>query len=267
MNSKLILLTKIFATIIPIILIAMFLVISNLDRQNKELEKMNQELNISIDEQKNSINELSKNNEELNAKNLQLIGSNNKLQDDNKTIQEYNQKILNQIKELESQLTKKESQIETLKEYIVELEDKLIERGEIIVTPVEIKDFKSYLPYDAITNQWSQQWKLQQQAYTNEDGIRCIDGIPMVAVGTGWGLSVGDIALVTCSNNNSFKVMIGDIKADIHTDAENKTTIASGCRCEFIVELNKLDPYVKSMGSLAVLDKYSGYVVNIEKIG
>lgn len=271
MNSKLIPITKVFAIIMPIILVAMFFVILGLDKQNKEVNKINQELNISIDEQKNSINELLQNNEELNSENAQLIGLNNKLQDDNKLLQTYNQKILNQVKELESQAKKAESyienlesQIKTLKENIAQLEEN--KKNESTIVAPSYNDFKSYLPYDAITNQWSQQWKLQQQAYTNEDGIRCIDGIPMVAVGTGWGLSVGDIALVTCENGNNFKVMIGDIKADVHTEADNKTTMISGCRCEFIVELNKLDPYVKSMGSLAVLTKYSGYVINIEKL-
>ncbi len=238
MNSKLILFIKV---IINIIIVALFIaticMIIKLDKQNAKLNQTNYELTISIDKQKDTIDRLTQNNKGLSSEIAQLTGANNKLQDDNNFLEAQIQELLTQVEELENR----------------------------IITP-SYDDFKSYLPYDAITNQLSKQWQLQQQATTNEDGIRCIDGIPLVAVGTGWGLSVGDIALVTCDNGNSFKVMIGDIKADIHTDAANKTTIASGCRCEFIVDLNKLVPQVKSMGNVAILAKYSGYVVNIEKI-
>lgn len=238
MNSKLILFIKV---IINIIIVALFIaaicMIIKLDKQNAKLNQTNYELTISIDKQKNTIDRLTQNNKGLSSEIAQLTGANNKLRDNNNFLEAQIQELLTQVEELENR----------------------------IITP-SYDDFKSYLPYDAITNQLSKQWQLQQQATTNEDGIRCIDGIPLVAVGTGWGLSVGDIALVTCDNGNSFKVMIGDIKADIHTDAANKTTIASGCRCEFIVDLNKLIPQVKSMGNVAILAKYSGYVVNIEKI-
>ena len=131
---------------------------------------------------------------------------------------------------------------------------------------VDTTDFKSYMPYTAITNRTSKQYNLQQQAYTNENGLRCIDGRPLVAVGTGWGLSVGDIALVICANGNSFEVMIGDIKDDKDTNSDNKTTSANNCRCEFIVDMGELHSVVKRSGNVTVLDEYKGYVTNIEKI-
>ena len=127
-------------------------------------------------------------------------------------------------------------------------------------------DFKSYMPYTTITNKTSKQYNLQQQAYTDENGLRCIDGKPMVAVGTGWGLSVGDIALVTCENGNNFEVIIGDIKANTDTNSDNKTTSANNCRCEFIVDMNELNSNIKISGNVAVLKQYSGYVTNIQKI-
>ena len=153
-----------------------------------------------------------------------------------------------------------------LKLYISDLERELEEQKDrLIAQEVTKRDFKSYMPYTAITNKSSKQYKLQQQATTDSNGIRCIDSRPMVAVGTGWGLKVGDIALVTCENGNSFEVVIGDIKADKHTDAENKTTTSNGCRCEFIVDLKNLNQTVKSRGNVAVLEKYNGYVTNISK--
>ena len=242
MNSKLISFIKanikVTLNVAMVILLALSICMTvNVYKQNKEINNKNNELTTTINTHEKTINQLSQNNANLTTKIKQLKDINSKLLEDNNLLEIRIQELLTDIEEFEK----------------------------LIITP-SYDDFKSYLPYDAITNRLSKQWQLQQQATTNEDGIRCIDEIPMVAVGTGWGLTVGDIALVTCDNGNSFKVIIGDIKADIHTDAANKTTVASGCRCEFIVELNKLVPKVKSMGNVAVLAKYSGYVVNIEKI-
>lgn len=128
-------------------------------------------------------------------------------------------------------------------------------------------DFKSYMSYTAITDKASKQLQLQQQARTDDNGLRCIDGRPLVAIGTGWGLSVGDIALITCGNGNSFEVVIGDIKADVDTKSDNKTTSHNNCRCEFIVDMSKLNTTVKKSGNVAVLEQYNGYVTNIQKIG
>jgi hypothetical protein len=133
-------------------------------------------------------------------------------------------------------------------------------------TSTNHSDFKSYMPYTTITNRASKQLELQQQAYTDSNGLRCIDGRPMIAVGTGWGVSVGDVVLVTCENNNSFEAIIGDIKDNIDTNADNKTTSANNCRCEFIVDMNELNSHIKISGNVAVLEQYSGYVVNVQKI-
>lgn len=127
-------------------------------------------------------------------------------------------------------------------------------------------DFKSYMPYTAITNKSSKQYELQQQAYTDENGIRCIDGRPLIAVGTGWGLYIGDIVLVICNNGNSFEAIIGDWKANIHTKSDNKTTIDNNCRCEFIVDMSVLIPSVRRSGNVSVLEPYNGYVTNVQKI-
>ena len=168
-----------------------------------------------------------------------------------------------------NQLTEENSD---LKEYVSQLEEKVATQEQknntvsTRTTSVNNKDFKSYMSYKAITSRSSKQWQLQQYAYTDGNGIRCIDGRPMVAVGTGWGLVVGDTALVTCANGNSFEVVIGDIKADVHTLSDNKTGAANGCRCEFIVDSSVLNNNVKVMGNVAVLEAYSGYVVNITKI-
>ena len=210
-----------------------------------EWEELNNSLSITIDEQAGIIQTLKKENTSLNndvsqlqKDKEQLEQEYEKLQEDNVTLQEENKNLQEENKKLQTATTLPSS-----------------------------KDFKSYMPYTAITNTSSKQWKLQQFASTDINGIRCIDGRPMVAVGTGWGCYVGSIILVTCENGNSFEAVVGDIKSDRHTDADNKTTISNNCRCEFIIDLQVLDPKVRSSGNMATLKQYSGYVINIQKIG
>lgn len=172
-------------------------------------------------------------------------------------------------KSLEITIKEQELTIENLNSEISELKKKVEKQRAVKpngnTEMISRNDFKSYMPYTAITNQSSSQWKLQQRAYTDENGLRCVDGYPLVAIGTGWNCWVGDTILVTCENGNSFKAMVGDIKDDRHTTADNKTTLSNNCRCEFIIDPKVLHPSVKSAGSVSILQQYSGYVINIVK--
>lgn len=211
--------------------------------RNIKLNSINADLNSYIEEQEEMLCKLSDDNAVLSNDVVQLNDDNGRLQEANSVLEARVEEALSRIEELEEELEiKKKTEASTR------------------------RDFKSYMSYKAITNHYSDQWKLQLKATTNEDGIRCIDGIPLVAVGTGWGLWVGDRAIVTCENGNSFEVIVGDIKSDRHTDEERKTTVANGCRCEFIVDVPAMNATARIMGNLAVMSKYSGYVINIEKV-
>ena len=246
MNFKLNSIIKIIIHVLATILfVTLICGVINLNNRNTNLNSENNSLMTDISIKKEVINNLTNSNEELSSDIVNYKDMYDKSQDNNETLTQQVKDLLNQVEELKQQI-KEEA------------------KNHVVIPPRS--EFKTYMSYKAITNRTTRQWKLQQQATTNEDGVRCIDGIPMVAVGTGWGLSVGDIALVTCENGNSFTVMIGDIKSDRHTDAERKTSIASGCRCEFIVDISKLDPTVRLSGNMATLSKYSGYVINIEKV-
>lgn len=247
-------------SVVVILLMVAIVIIANLISNNSEYDATNSQLRTTITTQKNTIEalynengQLKQDNENLNFDIVRIEAVNNRLQTDNNALCEQVQELTSKVKSLEEKIDKLNN------------DNKTNTNTNTNITTHSRKDFKSYMPYNAITNKSSKQWKLQQKATTNKDGIRCIDGVPMVAVGTGWGLKVGDVAIVNCENGNSFKVIIGDIKANAHTDKENKTTIFNGCRCEFIVEESKLNSTVKKMGNMAVLDKYKGYVVNIKK--
>ena len=175
------------------------------------------------------------------------------------------------IQEIESENSELKTHISVLEEEKARLEDEIEsiskeQKKETVVIQATKRDFKSYMSYKAITNTSSIQYKLQQQATTDSDGMRCIDSKPMVAVGTGWGVVVGDTVLIMCENGNSFEAIIGDIKSNAHTGSDNKTTLSNGCRCEFIVDMSTLNTTVKSRGNVAVLAKYSGYITDVVKI-
>ena len=214
-------------TILIIILILITIIVSIHTRNEyAKLKEISDALSITVNEQTSKIKRLEEENTSLNNTVLELEKQNTKLKEENTKLQ------------AKTRVTKQ----------------------------VNKNDFKSYMPYTAITNKSSEQWKLQQSATTDENGLRCIDGKPMVAVGTGWGVSVGDSAIITCDNSNSFEVIIGDIKDNKHTNTENKTTSSNNCRCEFIVDSSRLNSTVKTMGNVAVLEEYNGYVVNVRKI-
>lgn len=188
----------------------------------------------------------------------------NKLDAINNTL---NTTIAEQLVTIENLNLELNARVSELKEKNAMLESmsKKQKKEAVAATQSSKRDFKSYMPYTAITNKSSTQYKLQQQATTDSDGIRCINSKPMVAVGTGWGVNVGDNVLITCDNGNSFEAVVGDIKANSHTMSDNKTTASNGCRCEFIVDMNRLNKSVKTLGSVSALSKYNGYVVNVVK--
>lgn len=127
---------------------------------------------------------------------------------------------------------------------------------------------KTYMYYTSITNTSSVQWQLQQKAITNSYGVRTINEddkeYACVAIGTGWGYGVGSKIFVK-TINGGFYAIIGDIKANAHTN--NTNLIGNdGSIVEFIVDKN-LNTQAKKMGNINVIDIYSGDVLDIIKVG
>ena len=95
--------------------------------------------------------------------------------------------------------------------------------------------FKSYEPYYLITAQ-SIQLCLQYDAVTDSNGFRLLDGRYLVAVGTFCNAPCGTYIDLMLENGVLIPCIVGDIKADIHTDETNTFTVASMCASEFIVD-------------------------------
>ena len=136
--------------------------------------------------------------------------------------------------------------------------------GDFSISPYA-SDFKSYMDYRAITNTSSNQYKMQQEAYTDENGLRKIGEHFCVAMGTYYG-NLGDILYVETDKGASWTVILSDVKSDAHTDSTHRYTVSNHCMMEFIVDTPAMSTSVKRSGTVNSLG-FQGKICYIEKIG
>lgn len=96
---------------------------------------------------------------------------------------------------------------------------------------------KSYEYYTAITNKSSNAYKLQEVCITDFNGFRRFEDKYVIAVGTYFNAPVGTALTLVLENDTEIECVVGDIKADIHTDTNNIYS-KCGCASEFIVDKN-----------------------------
>lgn len=123
--------------------------------------------------------------------------------------------------------------------------------------------FKTYMDYKKITNKSSRQWHLQQLAYTDSEGFRKFNDSYLIAVGTYYADEIGKEFRVTLDSGIVFHAMVGDIKQDIHTDANNQYVTTNGNIVEFIVDVDKLDELTKKLGNVSN-SGLEGSIIKIE---
>lgn len=116
--------------------------------------------------------------------------------------------------------------------------------------------FKSYMDYRCITSPSSNQYKLQRlnTAKTGENGIRMVGDRYCIAVGSAFNSQIGQYIDLILENGTIIPCIMGDMKADIHTDYTNIVTLHNGCVSEFIVETETLSSEVKRMGDASYCD-------------
>lgn len=127
--------------------------------------------------------------------------------------------------------------------------------------------FKSYMDYTCITNTGSEQYQMQQTAYTDDGLRRYKNGDYMIAMGTYYG-EVGDRFIITLDSGVKFNAIMGDIKADCHTDEKNMYYPMNGGKknvIEFIVDTPELPEMAREMGDISY-DGFEGNVISIERI-
>ena len=130
--------------------------------------------------------------------------------------------------------------------------------------PSNFGAFKSYTDYRCLSRS-SAQWKLQEQAYTDENGLRKIDDAYLVALGSYYGTKLGVRYTVTLSTGNQFGIILCDSKDDRHTNETHQYTLSNNCVIEFYVETEALPKKVRQSGSISAIEGFEGSIVSIEK--
>lgn len=115
----------------------------------------------------------------------------------------------------------------------------------------------TYMDYRAITDTSSKQYQLQQDPYcvVNEQGFLIYrDNWYVVAMGSYWG-KVGDKLIIHLENGEIIPVIIGDIKADRHTDEQNYAHASDGHVIEFLIDSNDLHMKKVEMNKHGLVNK------------
>lgn len=123
--------------------------------------------------------------------------------------------------------------------------------------------FKSFMPYKAITNKSSKQYKLQQKAYTGNYGIRMVEDRYCAVLGSYFKKEIGTRFDLVLENGAIIKCILGDIKSSKDTKEDNITSF-NGCISEFIVDTSHLSNNVKALGDMSHCnDSWNSPVVKI----
>ena len=135
-------------------------------------------------------------------------------------------------------------------------------------------DFYGYMDYNCITDDTTVQWDMQQNAWTDWQGLRRYNDDYMVAMGSYYSdYEVGSRFEITLDNDTVFTVILGDLKKDIHTNKTHMYTpvyddwqLVKANVIEFIVDENQLSSDVKKLGTISGYDSFDGNIKSIKKL-
>ncbi len=117
-------------------------------------------------------------------------------------------------------------------------------------------------------------YRLQQAAYTDDDGLRRFNNDYIVALGEFYSVNIGDRFKITLDSGNEFTVILGDGKDPCDCDDTNMYAPCidyDGVDCanviEFIIDDDVLEASVYAYGSLNCIPKFSGNIIKMEYLG
>lgn len=141
----------------------------------------------------------------------------------------------NEQKKEISTTCEKRQEIVDKQERIKELKRKAEESLVDMEVP-QIDDYKTWMSYTSVTSTGSPQYQLlnSKKATTDKNNFRKIGEYYCVALGSFYSTEIGTRFKITFDNGQSIKVILGDQKADRHTDSKHQFS-SSGNILEFIM--------------------------------
>lgn len=119
--------------------------------------------------------------------------------------------------------------------------------------------------YKSIFSTLSKQYKLQQYCHSGDYGIRQYKNRFCVALGSAFGIEIGQYFDLCLANGEVIQCIMADQKADEHTDVSNIITVHNGCMSEFIVDNEKINSNAKKMGDISYCtDLWKSRVVKVK---
>lgn len=126
--------------------------------------------------------------------------------------------------------------------------------------------FKCYEDYRAITATDSPQYVLQQEAHTDENGLRRLGDRYCVALGSAYGSNIGDKYDIALENGYTLQCVLADQKADRDT-VQGHTRDRNGAVVEFLVDTYRMPEIVRQMGDVSYIGpEFEGEIKEIRRV-
>lgn len=125
---------------------------------------------------------------------------------------------------------------------------------------------KTFMDFRTITRSGSAQLALQQRAWTDSQGFRRVADYYMVALGAFYAQEIGQTFFITFADGTQIKAIVGDVKADEHTDSNNQYHLRDGSIVEFIIDKTIMSYKVLQSGDCSWVIGH-GAVTGIRRIG
>ena len=155
-------------------------------------------------------------------------------------------------------------------------------KSPVVYTPLGVPNinssFKTWMGWQ-VWEEWSPnsaQYKFYKKwGWTDSEGfVRCSaekdlgikDDYYMVALGSYYGSKLGTKYRITLDTGKVVYAILGEFKANIHTNSTNQYSVRNKDIVEFVVDVELLNSNVKSAGSANVYMPLNGNVVEIERI-
>lgn len=140
--------------------------------------------------------------------------------------------------------------------------------------PSILTNIKSFTDYRVYNIERTPHYRLQNQCYTDQMGLRRFGEDYCVAVGSYYSTDIGDRFEVTLDTGFVFTVIVSDTKADYDTDEKHMYTPCvnysgedSGNLLEFIVDIESISKEMYAYGSVDYYSQFKGNVVSMFYLG